>query len=498
MSDDYSLFPSAHQESIAVVIALCDDANSSIVANLVELELFDPPYRDIVARCLEYRRTYRRPPGKSHVDDVFADVMEDRKHKSYSQYRTVIANMVELSDRINTEYVRNVVAKFIHTRRHRANIAQLVERYQKGGDSAVEDLEEIHRQALRIRQVDRDYGFSLADDRALQFLDRDEGDYCKLGIRELDNLLVVPTKRELLAFLSPPNRGKSFFLVHCGKAAFLKGWKVAHYTLENSDDMTAQRYFMALFGGVRRSGTYRATFMDEAKDGAFSLRSEVMKPSFVIEDAEDTRQFLLNEMGDKKREYRRNRLANLRIRRFPSGRMSFEMLEQDLDELKLLFDFEPDMLMVDMPSLMKMPKKDRDYAAEDELNVMLRGLAVERNMAVVVPKQGNRSSNAARNVQAQHSAGTFGLFGVADNEITYSQTPAEEQYGLARLYTQKVRNDRARMTILISQHYDTGQFCVDSRLMTARARRAVEDFVGQDKKAANGKVQEDEEEEAED
>ena len=469
-------FSSSHQESIATAVAICDDDNARLVANLVATELFDSPFDDVVARCLAHRRKHDRPPGKSHLDDVFADVLEDPDHKQRQQYDNILSRMVAQSAKIDTGYVLSVVQDFTNQRKYRAGIARLVERYQKGGGALLDDIDELMRANLRLRELPKDYGFSLADSRALNFLDRDAGDYCNLGIRELDRRGVVPTRGEMLAFLSPPNRGKSMFLIHCGKMALLKGWSVVHYTLENSDDMTAQRYFQCLFNGVRHADSLHRYVVFDADDGDVQLKTETFKPDFVVDDPGKTTRFLSAKMKSW-----RQRLARLRIRRFPSGKMSFEMLEQDLDELRLVHKVVPDMVMVDMPQLMKMPRRarsDQDWSAMNELFTDLRGLAVERNLAVVVPQQGNRSSNAAKSVQAQHGSGSFGVFGIADNEITYSQTSSEEEHGLARLYTQKVRNDRARMTILISQHYDSGQFCMSSYPMNGRLRDLVKNFTG--------------------
>lgn len=465
----------SHQESIATAIALCDDSQSAIIANLVDVELFDPPFDDLVARCLEHRRQYGRPPGKGHIDDVLAHVFDDKQHKSYGQYDLIVSKMVQQADKLDTQYVLDEVVEFVQSRRMRGELAQAVERYQRGGERVLDDIEAILRRGLQVRNQHRvrDYGFTLADDRALNFLDQDPTDYCLVGIKELDERRVVPTKKELFAFLSPPNRGKSFWLIHCGKMALLKGWSVVHYTLENSDDMTAQRYMQALFGGVRHQGIYRTTVLESAGEGLVDLKSQTIKPAFVIDDRDKTVKFLSAKM----REWN-SKLANLRIRRFPSGRLTYEMLEQDLDELKIVHGVEPDLVMVDMPQLMKLPKREKDYSALEELFTNLRGTAVERNLAMVVPQQGNRGSNAAASVRAQHGAGAFGVFGIADNELTYSQTDSEEKHGLARLYLQKVRNNRARTTVAITQHYETGQFVMSSHPMTDKLREDIKAYTG--------------------
>ena len=470
MPNDEQLSTSS-QESIACAIALISDDKANLIANLVDPSLFDPPFNDIVSRCLEHRQKYKRPPGKGHLDDVFAYVLENKQHKSYNQYHTILTKMARQADKLDTSFVLSEVSYFIRRRQLRASLAKGVERYQKGGPGDVEDIETIFRQSLKVDKQ-KDYGFSLADASATNFMDRDANDFCYLGIKELDRLGIVPTRREMFAFLSPPNRGKSWFLIQCGKMAMQKGWRVLHYTLENSDVLTSQRYFQSLFSGVKRNGTYRYTEFEE-KDNIVKLRTENFTPEFVIENYDETIAFLNKRVKDWKL-----KLANLRIRQFPSGKLSFEMLEQDLEALRIVHDFVPDLLLVDMPQLMRLPKKDQSWASLDELVTSLRGLAVEQNLALVVPQQGNRSSNSAKNVQAQHGSGSFGVFGVADNLITYSQTASEEEHGLARLYTQKARSDQARMTLLISQNYASGQFCMDSRPMNSKLRDEVKTYIG--------------------
>ena len=71
----------------------------------------------------------------------------------------------------------------------------------------------------------------------------------------------------------------------------------------------------------------------------------------------------------------------------------------------------------------------------------------------------------ARVLGGRHVAGDFSILGTADVYITYNQTDEEHELGLARLYVQKGRTDQDRFTLLISQCYPIGQFCMESTLM---------------------------------
>ncbi len=848
---------SSVQESIVTAVTLINDDNSHVIANLIESDLFDQPLNDIITKSIEHRKQNKSPPGKAHIDDVFAYVLENKSHKQHQIYYDIIRRMLRLADQLDTNYLLTQVQDFIWTKRNRTNIGLLAERYQKSGPGTLDDIEKLYRDGLRIREDTKDYGYTLADNRAFDFLNRDSSDYCLINIPALDEHGVHPARKEMLAFLGARNKGKcidgdslillpngssktirdvvinrepfilsfiedkgiivkssisefhengikdcweittvtgkslvctenhplltkkgwkivgeltitdyitvclnlpglgkkqeitlnqarllgyliadgnlnqytigftktdpvirddfekcviemgdrvtwnleghvpfglitgnpkwsgsfvaswfskiglkrkkskykfipdflfeqtdeiiceflkalfscdgsiyysqnhdnintidyssasselvngidhllirigitaykkyftavlnekefpgyaeitinnssaitlfldkigfiglksntvaevrerisnldygrfpvycrkfkygplgnahtgktkvstevmyekiksiehigkrdtyditvpehhnfivndiishnSMWLGHCGKHALLKGWTIAHYTLENSAQMTSQRYFQSLFNGVKREGDYRyVSFIEDSKKN-ISLQSHLLKPDFIIERKDETITYLSKKVKDF-----RYKMENLRIREFPSGRLTFDMLEKDLDNLKLLYKFEPDIILLDSPQLMRMDRRREGYLSLDELVTDLRGLAVDRNLSMCITQQGNRSADKADTVHDYHGSGSIGVFNIADNGLTYSQTESEEKHSTARLHAQKVRNDSARFTVCITQHYASGQFCMDSRLMSSSLEDIIKSYIGVDSK----------------
>ncbi len=454
MADDR--LPGSIQESIACCVALVEDQNSHLIASMCEAKLFDEPFDEIIAACCDHRKKFNRPPGREHIDDLFGHIIEDPDHKSYGTYRKLLEAMFAQAANIDSKFVLSRVSEFNQLRMIRTGLSEAAERYQKGGQGTVEDIELVLRKIMNVRRASENRGFTLADPEALNFLDRDIGHYLPLGIPELDRYSVVPTKRELLGFLGARNKGKSQFLHHCGKQAFKHHWKVAHYTLENGADMTAMRYWQTLHVGVRREDDYLASVIYERKDGdGIELGSRRVVPNFIIANKDETREFL-------------------------EDKLTYEGLERDLDELAVVHKFYPDMVLIDSPQLMKLPRRPNgaDHTALDELVINLRGLMDERNIAGVITHQGTRGGETAELMEGQHGSGSIGVLGIVDNYITYSQTKAEESKGIARLFSAKVRNDLARQLILITQHYASGQFCVSSHLMTRDVRDALREFTG--------------------
>jgi hypothetical protein len=491
--------PLSIQESITTAVALVNDDNATVIASQVEPKLFDEPLDEIISRSLDYRKQYNRAPGKQHIDDLFSDVLENTKHKLHQVYMKIINGMVRQADGLDTSYVLKRVSTFVHFMHIRIGLMEAGDRFNKGGDNAFDDLEAIFRRILRIKNTPRDYGFTLNEPRALDFLMREKGnDYCPIGIPVFDAHGVHPARKELLLFIAARNRGKSQFLNHCAKSAYLQGWRAIYYTLENSAEMTAMRLFQTLFNGVRRH-QYTKDDKGKERDKDYSYIEFVnkdnektgftevsLKPNWYVTDKDDSLDYLKTKINEE------FKLKNIRIRSLPTGRMSYNDLQKDLDELAIVEKFEPEVVLIDMPQLMRMPRNKQGWEALEELTIDLRGLAVDRNLAMVVPQQGTRSSESATSIQSFHGSGSIAMFGIADNAITYSQTRSEEEHGMARLFAAKVRNDSARFTVLITQHYPTGQFVMDSRLLSKDLGDELKKYIGEPAKGRDEDYEDDE------
>jgi hypothetical protein len=476
MSDtDTEHFTLSVQESISTCIAFGADDNAAFVASAIDVTLLDPPLNDIVARCLSYRKKYKAAPGREHIDDVFTVILSNKDDKRHNSYQRILTQMLRLERTLNTRYVADLVGEFNKRRQQRVIIHRAAQIYQESAEDATDQIDTLFRESLKSARVrSRNKGFTLSETAALGFLNRHPGDYCLTGIAPLDRVGCVPTKKEMHLFIAARNRGKSFWLNHLGKMALLKGWRTIHYTLENSAEITAQRYFQTLYSGVKRIGDYsHTTFEEHGK--SVEPRATVFRPDFVIERKDATEEFLSTKMS---RDYF---LDNLRIKAYPTGSLSFEMLERDLDEMELLDGFRPEMVMIDYPQIMRLRSGGGDrWEKLEDLAVALRGLAVERNLAIAVPQQGTRAAESAQEVRGHHGSGSIGMLSVADNAITYSQTEAEEKSGIARLFTAKVRNDEARQTVVIAQHYASGQFCIPDQAyyMSDDLRAKISTYTG--------------------
>jgi intein/homing endonuclease len=251
----------------------------------------------------------------------------------------------------------------------------------------------------------------------------------------------------------------SWFVVNVGKKALLQRWKVCHISLEMSEERVIQRYFQSFFGIAKRNESFLSTQLEFDELRRLSgFATEKVSPTLSLSDPKIRAKLSsrIDEWGI--------RLNNILVKQFPSGALTISKLKSYLDSIEIVHKFVPDILIVDYTALMKLDS--RDYVRSlGQILVDLRGIAVERNIAVVAPAQGNRETEHSSKVQSAQIAGDISMVATADAVITYSRTDQEKQLNLARLYVSNARNDEDRFTILITQNYRTGQFVLQSAPM---------------------------------
>jgi hypothetical protein len=448
--------PDSLQEAVLAVLAL-DDRYGPVVAGQVRPEHFDGQFRDAAAAVLAYHNRYRKAPGEAQLLPVLA---AGREGERTAGARRLAGRLVAQFVTINAAYVVSRTAEFVRQQTLTAAVAEATERLIAGGEEGlVTDVETILRTALDARRTVMEAGTFLSDaTRGLQFLDRAREGY-RLGIAPLDRAGVGLTPKEMLLYVAGKNTGKSWFCVHCGRQALMQGAKVVHLTLEMEDTLAIGRYHQSLFGaGWTADKTLRAELEFDDLDRLTGFKTKRVRPKMSLSDP-GARRWLRERI-----QHWGTRLGRLVVREFPSGTLTMPVLEGYLDYLDAVHKFVPHVLVVDYPDLMSVPLRDFRLGL-GRLYVDLRGLAQRRNLAVVAPTQGNRSSLQAAKVHADQTSEDISKVFTADTVLTYSQTEAESRMGLARLHVDYARNAARGQTVLLTQSYATGQYVLQSALM---------------------------------
>lgn len=443
----------ALQENVLTVLCF-DKLNSPLVRAAVgDYRTFESTvFREVAKHAIDFIDLYKKPIG-DHLPDYLEDILKGSDERKAKTYERLLINLGESRETVNAAYVVDSLQKFVRQQNLKASLVAATEAMEDGRI----DLCEVEMQrGLSSQVVTFSPGFNMSNADSVQALleDSEEPGF-HLMIPEFDKRGIFPRRKELLMFIAPRGKGKSWFATHCAKAALLQRWSVLVVTLEMSEKRYAVRVLQSFFSVSQREASVRVSRFITDSDGQLTDLVYEMLDSPSLTD-EDTR---VNLGRRVKREFRRRK--PLMVKQFPTGGLDLMQLEAYLDGLERFEGWTPDLLIVDYPDLMKHDAKNKRIEL-GQLIEGIRGICVRRNIAGVVPSQGNRASETATTVTQDQAAEDISKVATADVVITYSQTRAERKLGLARLLADKVRNGEDKVSVLISQAYAVGQFCLDS------------------------------------
>lgn len=456
MAEPGDVLTTSLQESVLTLLTFGGE-RGKIASGLVNKTHFEEPYAEIAERAIDYWQRYNVSPGKEHIDDLFDHILSDPNNTRAPLFRRILMALYRQSQNLNEEYILSRITEFVRRQTYKRVIIKGGERIQQGGDNVADDLESILYEAHKFQVTSLDPGTSLGDkNRALSFLNTEAGDMLSLGIDELDKHDLCPTRKEMFVFIGPRKSGKSWFCTHVAKMALLQHWRVLDISLEMSEKKKVQRIFQSLFAIAKRRAPYQRTLLDFDDLGRLSgFTPETRRPKLSLADP-DIEKFLLEKMG-----IWGTQLDNIIVKQFPTSSLTFQQLVAFLDYLEQARQFIPDALVIDYPWLMAKDAKE-PRLSYGHLLERLRGLVVERNMALIVPHQSTREGETAKVVQGHHAAEDISVIATADTVITRTATAEEVLRGLARLFVSQARNDLDKFQILITQDFATGQFCTQS------------------------------------
>ena len=443
------------QEAVLAALAF-DVKHGGLIAAQVQPENFSGLYRDVATAVLNYRQRYNKPPGTAHLEHIFSAAQLDPSNRANHALRRILITLSQQAEGINGEYVLSQTQGFIRHQKLGAALLAANERYVQGGEASTGETEDILQAALRFRETTLDAGTFLSEvGKSSAFAIKGE-DFYTLGIASLDKLGIGLVPKELLLYIAPKNAGKSWLCVHAGRQALLQKAKVLHVSCEMRESLVLDRYYQSFFGLAMRPDRFnKVTFERDELERLTGFKIKKAKPRLDFTEP-GFAAILARKVG-----HWGTRFNRLVIKDFPSGTLTIKQLTGHLDYLELVHKFVPNVLVVDYPDLFALPVKDFRLAL-GRVFVDLRGLASERNMALVAPTQTNRAGIEAKRVSSTNVSEDVSKLFTADTVLAYSQTTAEARLGLGRLSVEHARNAPKGSVILLSQSYATGQFVLDA------------------------------------
>jgi hypothetical protein len=451
-----------------VMAALCHNEEcANEIALMVTPEMFDSEGMKLLARRgLDYVHKYNAPP-KQHMRDLFEKELRSESD-SGRMYRRIFDEIDRIGKDIQATYVLDQLTTFIEATRLRDVL--------KTAQDALNALDlDGAKLAMTAPEIQVSYSagtWAHKPEEMLRFLNKaNDDELYSSGIQELDARSVRPTRKTLTVLIAPPKAGKSWYLINQGKVNMARRKSVLHITCENSEELTAKRYIMSLFGmATHEINNLRLPYFKQTESGTTEIDfRELDKDPDIVNDSQ--RAALTAKLRQLETRPR------LLIKEFPSGTLTVPMIAAFMDMLERTDSFKPDLLIVDYPKQMRLDT--RTYRIDlGRIMIELRGLAGSRNIAISTVMQGNKSSKTAHVVAATMVSEDYSIIGTADTILTYSQTPEEEKINLARILVDSARDAKDSYLVMISQSYVTGQFCLDSVYMTQHLEQGIDRFTG--------------------
>ncbi len=440
------------QDQVLCLICFNQQYGNSVKA-VVSTNLFSSfAHREIATRAYAYWDEFKQAPD-SHLVDILEDLIDGTNPNTAKLYQTKIEELAELSQTVNPRFVLDKINNFVIGQSLRSAILEAADFMQRDEVDAAQGL---LTKALRVPDVSFNPG-TLVSVKSVAL--NEDFDVLNLGLADLASVGYGPAKGELFVFIALPGRGKSWFLVHTGKFALLQGWKVLHITLEMSEDRVVNRYAQSVTGSsaIPHAGVDQVRLECDDLGRLMSITKDTIHPP-TFQDAG-----FRNLLGERFKSWHVE--GNLIVKGFGTNQLTVNWLEAYLDQLYQTAGFKPDIILLDYADLMKTQGKAELRHNLSELYKELRRVAGEREVALVTASQVNRAGTSEKVVTDADIAEDYSKVATADSVMTFSQTDAERQLGLARLYAVKGRNAQDKQLILITQSYATGQFCTGSTLM---------------------------------
>jgi len=468
--------PSAYLQQNILAVLTQDDEYGKIILNTLDVNLFEGFLLEFAERSVDYWRQQNQAP-KSHLPDLFADIIGDPHHPRKAVYSRIAFQLMDLAQTVNKKYVLDSLRDFMRLQQYKSSVVDLHQLITAKQEKAIPEADEIVYNLIRNRPAAFDPGLRLSNiERIISYFETTQNEF-STDIHELDSNYITPARGEVFLFLGAASTGKTWFLVDLGRHALNHRKKVLHISLEMGEELIGQRYLETLLMIPKREVTPEVTnfVMQEGKLKELLLTKITPEFDLSSPNIRDELRARARLMG--------TRYDNLLIKRFPGNSLTPNGLRAYLDQIEVNDHFIPDLLLLDYIGIMKSDAKNYRISMGQNL-VDFRAIMVERNIAGVTAHQISREGAKAHQVRGTHIAEDWSMIGTADNIVTYSQTEGEKRFNLARLFVAKARSEKSGFQILITQSYALGQFCRQSVYMAAKYDDLVKEFVGDEEPEA--------------
>jgi replicative DNA helicase len=378
--------------------------------HLISIDLFkDDVEKVLIKNTLEFYDKYASTPSKNSLNSYLI------KHSyNYDDVNKEIDNYYE-NKVTDIDYIKDYVCDFVKKNK----LKDVILRCGKLLDSG--NYDEIYD---RVKEVV--FGYDNNNEIGSMFIEEAKSvlkqidsveSYIPTGFDEFDEIMSGGAARGTLnVIITPPNRGKSTFLINIGKNAVLTGHKVVHYSFELSNKICNRRYFMSM---VRMSKSEMSKKKRTAYDKFLDITEKIINNSLII-------------------------------KKFPANSATPNDIRRHLNLIRNKHGFIPDLLIFDYADIMGTSKEYVDKRHEIEaIYYELRNIAEEFNSVNWTASQTNRGWKEKEFITMEDVDECYKKAAACDVMMSLNQTLDEKNYSpqTARLFITKNRDDQSQVSM---------------------------------------------------
>jgi len=422
-------------------------------------------YAQIVARwVLDYYDRFSDVPGKS-IQDIYLDrktsLRDEEEQTSVAEF---LQNLSEDYSTSNSEFYIDQAIKYLKTVSLEQTIADMQDALRRNEPLLAEGLIANYK---RIGRPEGD-GYSITDNPGDIINAFTEDAEVVLTYPGILGKVVGPCRRgDLVSFIAPVKRGKTWALLYSANEAMAQNKKVVFITLEMPKAQIIRRAWQSIVGLPKHESLVSIPYYtpEIEKDDPMPEKND-LNARWRIEYREVKKKAVQLDQVDKIQEDMRrlHRGGDCRFVPLASKATTVLDVETVLDNLRFYSDYEADMVVIDYADLMG--AKANDYRHQlDDIWSNLKRVAQERNILILTATQTNRAGLGGDDIDNENVAEDMRKLAHVSKFIALNQSKEDKPKQIMRW---KILLDRDEPWLYDEastvQSLQIGKFVLDSRI----------------------------------
>jgi replicative DNA helicase len=428
------------------------------ISSFVDPRLFDSSYIKILAKwIMEFYQISKVAPGKA-IQDIWRAKQSELSEDDQKLVGELIQSLSEdwsKGEPNNVPYTSETAKKFFKIQSLK-KLAFLLQESISAGDTAggersvanFKRIEKVQGQGIDLLKEENFteiYKAYTMEDEVLFHLPGAYGE------------MVGPICRgDFVGVLAPKKTGKTWTLMHMAMTAYLSGLDVLFVSLEMMKPQTIRRFWSMLEGRPYRDREIKLPMFHDFDDcSRIEFQREYRKGVEIDPEI----------IKKSQKTWRKSIRGSLRLEIFPTNSFAPKDMETLLSNLQLYENYSPNVIVIDYLDIMVPDKHISEERHKlNQIWLYARGLAQERQIAVISASQTGRKTVGGKEVQESDVSEDIRKLAHLTKAITLNATEKEKANGIIRA-NQKTQREGATdfRQVCILQCLDISRFYLDSR-----------------------------------